>query len=191
MILRLVWLFPARLRHAHNGASNSLPIPPKLAALESTQDNARARQWISQFRATQIPKTTSGVVLSFSRSSGPGGQNVNKVNTKATLRCAIAEDWIPLWANAALKRSPHYVASSQSIQIASTVFRSQAQNISDTLSKLHQVIIDAASAGIRNETSEEQKKHVEDLMKVADARRRMEKTRRKDVKASRKPPRPE
>ena len=29
--------------------------------------------------------------FSFSRSSGPGGQNVNKVNTKVTLRFSIAE----------------------------------------------------------------------------------------------------
>lgn len=34
---------------------------------------------------------------SFSRSSGPGGQNVNKVNTKAEIRFNLHEaDWIPL-----------------------------------------------------------------------------------------------
>jgi len=32
----------------------------------------------------------SNLVWSFSRSSGPGGQNVNKVNTKAELRMAVS-----------------------------------------------------------------------------------------------------
>lgn len=36
------------------------------------------------------------VQLSFVRSSGPGGQNVNKLNTKAELRFKVQEaDWIP------------------------------------------------------------------------------------------------
>eukprot|EP01114_Cavostelium_apophysatum_P009815 TRINITY_DN23099_c0_g1_i1.p1 TRINITY_DN23099_c0_g1~~TRINITY_DN23099_c0_g1_i1.p1 ORF type:complete len:170 (-),score=18.26 TRINITY_DN23099_c0_g1_i1:183-692(-) len=41
-----------------------------------------------------IPR--SRVILSYARSSGPGGQNVNKVNTKAELRFKVSEaDWIP------------------------------------------------------------------------------------------------
>uniref|UniRef100_A0A669Q3C5 Large ribosomal subunit protein mL62 n=1 Tax=Phasianus colchicus TaxID=9054 RepID=A0A669Q3C5_PHACC len=36
------------------------------------------------------------VTVSYSRSSGPGGQNVNKVNTKAEVRFHLASaDWIP------------------------------------------------------------------------------------------------
>jgi peptidyl-tRNA hydrolase ICT1 len=34
--------------------------------------------------------------FSYARSSGPGGQNVNKVNTKAEIRFNVASsDWIP------------------------------------------------------------------------------------------------
>lgn len=36
------------------------------------------------------------VEIAFSRSSGPGGQNVNKVNTKVDMRLSVRDaDWIP------------------------------------------------------------------------------------------------
>ncbi|KAJ7082843.1 hypothetical protein B0H15DRAFT_912135 [Mycena belliarum] len=183
-------------RYTHTGSSRSLPVPPPLAALESPEDASLARAWISKFRATQVPK--GSVELSFSRSSGPGGQNVNKVNTKATLRCRIDEPWIPLWAQPELKRSPYYVSSSQSIQITSTVHRSQSQNVDECLSKaglslsLSIAWTDAAIAavpwasGIKNEPTEAQRKRVEGLMKAADVRRRSEKAHRSKIKAGRK-----
>ncbi|KAJ7056584.1 RF-1 domain-containing protein [Mycena amicta] len=184
MLLRLrLVLFNIGTRQAHTG---TIPIPPQLPSLVSVQENASARAWIAQFRAAQIPKTA--VSLSFSRSSGPGGQNVNKVNTKVTLRCPINEAWIPLWAKVVLQRSPHYVASSQSIQITSTVHRSQSQNIEDCLTKFHALILTASSAELKTGTSEEQKKHVADLVKAANARRRIDKMHRSNVKATRKPP---
>ncbi|KAJ7183306.1 RF-1 domain-containing protein [Mycena filopes] len=172
-------------RNAHNHGNNALiPLPPRLYALESTQETALAREWLSQFRALDIPK--AAVQLSFSRSSGPGGQNVNKVNTKATLRCPINEDWIPLWAQPALKRSPHYVSSSQAIQIVSTVHRSQSQNIDECLSKFHTLLMEASSSAIKNEPSEAQKKRVEDLVRAASAKRRAEKSYRSKIKSARK-----
>jgi hypothetical protein len=33
------------------------------------------------------------------------GQNVNKVNTKATVRCALDSTWIPSWAHGSLQES--------------------------------------------------------------------------------------
>ena len=36
------------------------------------------------------------VIVSFARSSGPGGQNVNKVNTKVDMRLPLHKaEWIP------------------------------------------------------------------------------------------------
>ncbi|KAJ6577576.1 RF-1 domain-containing protein [Mycena capillaripes] len=171
-------------RKSHRGSNSAIPIPPQLTTLESPQDTALARAWIGQFRTSDIPK--SSVQLSFSRSSGPGGQNVNKVNTKATLRCTIDENWIPLWAKPALKLSPHYVSSSGSIQITSTVHRSQSQNIEECLSKFHTLLVEASSSAIKNEPSEAQRKRVDDLIKASQVRRRAEKSYRASIKAGRK-----
>ncbi|KAK7062083.1 RF-PROK-I domain-containing protein [Favolaschia claudopus] len=174
------------IKNAHtSGGNKDIPAPPQLTTVESAQETALARTWISQFRALGgIPK--SAVQLSFSRSSGPGGQNVNKVNTKVTLKCGIDENWIPLWAKPALKQSPHYVSSSQSIQITSTVHRSQSHNIEECLSKLHALLISASSSTLKNEPSEAQKQRVKDLVKTADTKRRVEKTHRSRIKADRK-----
>ncbi|TBU33587.1 hypothetical protein BD311DRAFT_652166 [Dichomitus squalens] len=175
-------------RSVHSG-EGSLPTPPAIAALENAAQSAEARSWIEMFKAREIPK--GAVEFTYSRSSGPGGQNVNKVNTKATLRCPIDAPWIPLWARDHIKRTPAYVSSSQSILLTSTVFRSQAQNVHDCLSKarspsrLHALIVSAASSGLVNEPSQEQRERVRQLERADKARRRLEKDKRRDVKRSR------
>ncbi|NXD26415.1 ICT1 hydrolase, partial [Spelaeornis formosus] len=61
------------------------------------QDGAAARTTVTGERGKRIggegrPRLT----VSYSRSSGPGGQNVNKVNSKAEVRFHLASaDWIP------------------------------------------------------------------------------------------------
>ncbi|KAI9057321.1 hypothetical protein FKP32DRAFT_1584111 [Trametes sanguinea] len=184
----------AAVRWAHSG-NQVLPVPPSIPAIQDASQSEQAREWIDKFRTTSIPKNL--VELTFSRSSGPGGQNVNKVNTKATLRLSIHEPWIPPWSREHLKKMPSYVSSSQSILLTSTVHRSQAQNVQECLSKasawplrrrslqLHALIVSAASAGLVNEPSEEQKERVRSFEKAEKARRRLEKEKRKQVKRGR------
>ena len=46
------------------------------AKTHDDEDHKEARTWLARFNAHTIPKNICEV--SFSRSSGPGGQNVNK-----------------------------------------------------------------------------------------------------------------
>ncbi|KAF8709767.1 hypothetical protein AX14_013472 [Amanita brunnescens Koide BX004] len=172
--------------HLHRFISQApdvLPVPPCLKSIDTPEDKLAARTWILEFKKLAIPKRLVG--FTFARSSGPGGQNVNKVNTKASLRCGLDAPWIPAWAKPELRRSTHYVASTDEVLITSTVHRSQAQNIEECLSQLHALLMSASSSPIRNDPSEEQKGKVRGHERAEKAARRKEKSHRRDVKRGR------
>jgi ribosome-associated protein len=84
----------------------------------------------------------------FVRSRGPGGQRVNKVNTKAVLRWDVgASKSLPeavrkrlMAANRRrISREGHLVITSQR-------FRDQGRNVADCLAKLQQIVARAAVA---------------------------------------------
>ncbi|KAJ3514191.1 hypothetical protein NLJ89_g2514 [Agrocybe chaxingu] len=80
---------------------------------------------------------------------------------------------------------PHYVASSHSLLITSTVHRSQSQNVEDCLDKLHTIVLQAASNLVKNPTPPEQKKKVQDLIKADKVRWKEEKMKRSTIKQAR------
>ncbi|KJA20543.1 hypothetical protein HYPSUDRAFT_142114 [Hypholoma sublateritium FD-334 SS-4] len=167
-----------------------LPTPPAFSELHTEQENAAASAWVKAFSEVPTGISRDMVELSFSRSSGPGGQarltsNVNKVNTKATLHCPLHQSWIPQWAVPNLAKDTHYVASTHSILVTSTVHRSQLQNINECLEKLHALILSAASKSIKHGPTAEQKKKVQELMKVERERRKMDKIHRSSIKHAR------
>jgi ribosome-associated protein len=92
----------------------------------------------------QIPRHR--LTIRFARSGGPGGQNVNKVETKAEIRLRVADaDWIP----ARVRERLPVVAGGRirgdgELVITSSRFRSQAQNLEDCIDKLRELIALAA-----------------------------------------------
>jgi ribosome-associated protein len=84
----------------------------------------------------------------FARAGGPGGQNVNKVATKAEIRFALSgADWIPADVRARLAaRQRGRVNKEGELVVTSTRTRSQAQNLEDCFEKLAEWIEEAGLA---------------------------------------------
>ncbi len=92
----------------------------------------------------QIPREE--FEFTFTRSSGPGGQNVNKVNSKATLRWrpgASASLPIDVLARFVAKYRPR-MTTEHEILITSQRYRDQAKNIDDCLDKLRELLLAVA-----------------------------------------------
>lgn len=164
------------------------------------QKMAERRRWVSSFRDLALQRNDFQVT--FSRSSGPGGQNVNKLNTKANIRLELsqADNHAPdsldrahprKWLTRDLvsriaKKSPYYVASDHSLLVTSMRHRTQEANVQDALEKLHAHLLELAQEGLVGETSEEQKKRVRRLQEADARRKKQNKIKRADVKSGRK-----
>jgi len=88
----------------------------------------------------QIP--LSELDFSFARSGGPGGQNVNKVNSKAVLRWAVVvTDSLPYDVKARfLEKFANRLTAENEIIVTSQKFRDQNRNVDDCLEKLRAMI---------------------------------------------------
>jgi ribosome-associated protein len=80
--------------------------------------------------------------FSFVRSSGPGGQNVNKVNSKAQLRWSVVRsESLPEDVRIrALARYARRINDRGEIVLTSQRYRDQARNIGDCLTKLREML---------------------------------------------------
>lgn len=189
---------------------STLPRPPPLASLASQEDMRAARSWIAayeQTRAEDFPRGkltldtqlaalqadpqvpfAEALEISYSRSSGPGGQNVNKLSTKATVRLPLdrASASIPSYALSNLRSCPHFVASPPALLLSASAHRTQPQNLQECFVKLKSTILAAAREGLVGETSEGQKKRVSELVRKDKKRTETVKKQRKDVKSGRR-----
>lgn len=87
----------------------------------------------------------SEISFSFVRSSGPGGQNVNKVNSKAVLRWDVRSS--PSLSffnrNRLLEKLTHLINQDGELVLTSDRFRDQIRNREDCLEKLRELVVGA------------------------------------------------
>ena len=90
---------------------------------------------------------TGELQITFARSSGPGGQNVNKVNSKATVRWSVATSpSLPEETRQRLlTRLANRLTREGELIVVSQRFRDAGRNVADALEKLQAVI----SAAVR------------------------------------------
>jgi ribosome-associated protein len=118
--------------------------------------------------------------IQFSRSGGPGGQNVNKTNTKT-------EVWIPLgqivgMSAAALQRlrglAGRRLTNTDELHLSGEVHRSQEANRQDVFRRIRELIVEAQREPRRRKKTRPTK---------ASKRRRVEsKRRRSEIKSNRR-----
>ncbi|CAH8256071.1 unnamed protein product [Arabidopsis lyrata] len=130
--------------------------------------------------------TLDHVTLNFARSGGPGGQNVNKLNTKVDMRFNVKNAY---WLSDRIREKiiqteKNRINKDGELVISSTKTRTQKGNIDDALEKL-QAIINAASY-VPPPPSEEQKKKIVKLAEKADNKRLKSKKVLSDKKSSRR-----
>jgi len=85
--------------------------------------------------------------FSFSRSGGPGGQNVNKVNSKAMLRWpVVSSPSLPEPVRQRLlTKCRRQITAEGDLLIVSQRFRDAGRNTADCLEKLRHLLLEAAA----------------------------------------------
>lgn len=98
--------------------------------------NARSKQKFTGYIPLEKLK------ISSTRSSGPGGQHVNKINTKVEVRFNLASaDWIPEdIRQKLLKVKSNNLTKEGELIIRSDKTRSQQLNLADVLQRLRSII---------------------------------------------------
>ncbi|KAH9251690.1 hypothetical protein BSLG_004076 [Batrachochytrium salamandrivorans] len=141
-----------------------------MPARNSNDEDLVRRAFLATFSRNSIPDNK--LTVQYSRSSGPGGQNVNKVNTKVDIRFVVRDmTWAPdPVIQVLLEQNASKINKRGELVITSDRFRTQQQNYEDCFNKLYSIVVEASQ--VADGPSMNTIRRVEHL-KVADSHRRM------------------
>jgi ribosome-associated protein len=131
--------------------------------------------------SSKIRIPNSELKFTFVRSSGPGGQNVNKLNTKAVLRWAAqtSSSVPPDVLDRFLTRYRNRVTADGAVLISSQRFRNQSRNAADCLDKLRNMLAAVAAAPVPRRATKPPRAAVE--RRLATKQARAQKKQRRQV----------
>ncbi|AJU03097.1 hypothetical protein H812_YJM1401O00045 [Saccharomyces cerevisiae YJM1401] len=148
-------------------------------------DFVQARNWVGALNVTGLP--LNQFTLRYDRASGPGGQNVNKVNSKCTLTLSGLSNcaWIPQEVRNILSsgRFRYYAKGSDSIVIQSDETRSRETNKLKCFEKLVQEI--RQTCQFPHDTTAETSKKWNKIKEKANKERLLDKKVHSDKKKNR------
>lgn len=92
---------------------------------------------------------------SVARSSGPGGQNVNKVNSKVTLRWSLTQSTAidPGWRNRFVARHQNRINREGELVLHSERYRDQPRNLADARYRLTQMLLECREPAKKRKTT--------------------------------------
>ncbi|KAI4364867.1 hypothetical protein MLD38_020902 [Melastoma candidum] len=172
-------------RCAAGGGGPEKKAPARLSQFQLLLEEAEERALSAGNEPT--PRITlDHVTVSFARSGGPGGQNVNKVNTKVDMRFNVKNAY---WLSDRIRErimqmEKNRINKDGEIVISSTKTRTQKGNIDDALGKLQEII--EAAAYVPPPPSEEQKKKIAKIAAIGEQKRLKSKKVLSDKKAFRR-----
>ncbi|KAF4126050.1 peptidyl-tRNA hydrolase ICT1, partial [Geosmithia morbida] len=155
--------------HHHHGIQSRLLLPltttrgRRYEAFDARLDRdslSEARAWFSKLDASLLPRGNT----TFSRSSGAGGQHVNKTETKATTAYPVREllALLPKSLHTHVRSSRYYTAGNDSLTFHAQTTRSRTANQEENSRKLMDEIVRIYRENTPNETSEDKKQKYEE-----------------------------